>query len=202
MNNGMDHKTSRRPFWIALAMFFVPLAIAFLVYYGTSWRPVRGTNRGDLITPARPLPHAALATADDKITDKDWLIGQWSLVYVGDGTCDTACRTALVNARQVRLALGDDMNRVQRVFLYKGSCCKQPYFAAEHAGLIAASVDSEAGTALLAAFPRSAEGGPESAQRTYVVDPLGNLMMSYAAEAPPKGMLEDMKKLLKLSHIG
>jgi hypothetical protein len=27
-------------------------------------------------------------------------------------------------------------------------------------------------------------------------------MMSYAAEADPKGMLEDLKRLLKLSHIG
>jgi hypothetical protein len=34
------------------------------------------------------------------------------------------------------------------------------------------------------------------------VDPLGNLMMSYSPQAPRKGLLEDLKKLLKLSHIG
>jgi hypothetical protein len=38
--------------------------------------------------------------------------------------------------------------------------------------------------------------------RIYVIDPLGNLMMSYAADAKPKGLLEDMKRLLKLSSIG
>jgi hypothetical protein len=40
------------------------------------------------------------------------------------------------------------------------------------------------------------------APRVYLIDPLGNLMMSYAAEAKPKGMLEDMKRLLRLSSIG
>ena len=36
----------------------------------------------------------------------------------------------------------------------------------------------------------------------YLIDPLGNLMMFYAADAKPKGMLEDMKRLLRLSSIG
>jgi hypothetical protein len=35
-----------------------------------------------------------------------------------------------------------------------------------------------------------------------VVDPLGNLMMSYDARGNPRGLLEDLKKLLRLSHIG
>jgi hypothetical protein len=42
----------------------------------------------------------------------------------------------------------------------------------------------------------------ETAGRIYIVDPLGNLMMSYAPDAPQKALLEDLKKLLKLSHIG
>jgi hypothetical protein len=41
-----------------------------------------------------------------------------------------------------------------------------------------------------------------NAQRIYVIDPLGNVMMSYAPDAKLKGMLEDMKRLLRLSHIG
>jgi hypothetical protein len=38
--------------------------------------------------------------------------------------------------------------------------------------------------------------------RIYLIDPLGNLMMSYAPGATAKGMLEDMKRLLGLSHVG
>jgi cytochrome oxidase Cu insertion factor (SCO1/SenC/PrrC family) len=36
----------------------------------------------------------------------------------------------------------------------------------------------------------------------YLIDPLGNVMMFYEAGARPKGMLEDMKRLLRLSSIG
>ena len=41
-----------------------------------------------------------------------------------------------------------------------------------------------------------------AAGRLYLVDPLGNLMMSYERGAPVKGLLDDLKKLLNLSHIG
>ena len=37
----------------------------------------------------------------------------------------------------------------------------------------------------------------------YIVDPLGNLMMRHApTAAPSKDLLEDLRRLLKLSHIG
>ena len=36
----------------------------------------------------------------------------------------------------------------------------------------------------------------------FVVDPLGNLIMSYDARQNPRGLLADLQKLLRLSHIG
>jgi len=55
---------------------------------------------------------------------------------------------------------------------------------------------------LLAVFPTYDGAAPDAAGRSYLVDPLGNLMMSYPADAAPKGMLKDLKRLLRLSHIG
>ena len=50
---------------------------------------------------------------------------------------------------------------------------------------------------------RAANGAAAlAAGRLYLVDPLGNLMMSYERDAPVKGLLDDLKKLLNLSHIG
>jgi hypothetical protein len=54
----------------------------------------------------------------------------------------------------------------------------------------------------MAPFALDATDKPETAGRIYLIDPLGNLMMSYAPDAPSMGLLEDIKKLLKLSHIG
>ena len=102
--------------------------------------------------------------------------------------------------RQTRLALNADMTRVQRIFLATGNCCDRAYLDAEHPGLVVALADNDAGATLLAAFPDAQSGTDGS---IYVVDPLGNLMMRHAPAAPPaKGLLEDLRKLLKLSHIG
>lgn len=196
-------KASRRQLWLVVAMFFVPLGIAFLMYYGNvGWRPQGSTNKGELVDPARPLPAVALAMPSGSRTAPDFLQGKWSIVYVGSGTCDEGCRRALTDIRQVRLALNQNSSRVQRVFLYSGPCCDPAYFPTEQAGLITASVDDAAGKSVLAVFP--VVNGVEvlDAGRLYLVDPLGNLMMSYERGAPVKGLLEDLKKLLNLSHIG
>ena len=180
-------RRSRAQVWIVVALFFAPLALAFLLYYGgAGWRPPGSTNRGELISPPRPLPSPATA----------WH-GKWTLVYVGDGRCDEGCRAALILTRQTRLALNADTTRVRRIFLATGNCCDRTYLEAEHPDLGVEQVDNDAGAALLAAFPDAGSGS------IYIVDPLGNLMMRHAPSAGlSKDLLEDLRKLLKLSHIG
>jgi cytochrome oxidase Cu insertion factor (SCO1/SenC/PrrC family) len=191
---------SRRSLFILLALFFAPLLLAFLLYYGADrWRPPGATNRGDLIDPPRPLPQAALQTPQGTVLETASLHGKWTLIYIGAGQCDARCHEALTLMRQTRLALNDETPRVQRLFLATGECCDQAYLDTEHAGLTIAKV--AANTALLATFSRDGQPAAQ-AGRIYIVDPLGNLMMSYEPGARRKGLLEDLKKLLKLSHIG
>lgn len=209
-STGPAQRRSRAQIWLLIALFFAPLAAAFLLYYGpgsdsAGWRPAGKTHHGDLVVPARPLPAAELVTPSGAKLDSGALKGKWTLVYIGDGACDPRCREALTLMRQTRLALNDDMSRVQRLFLVTANCCDRQYLDAQHAGLMTAglrttSPAADAGQELLYAFAASGDAG--RAGRIYIVDPLGNLMMSYAPDAPPKGLLEDLKKLLKLSHIG
>jgi len=189
---------SRTQVWILVGVFFAPLALAFLLYYGSGgWRPPGSTNRGELISPARPLPNVDLPTPNGAPLAASAWRGKWTLVYVGDGRCDERCRATLTLIRQTRLALNMDMARVQRIFLTTGSCCDRAYLDAEHPGLLIALADNEPGADLLAAFPDTAAGS------IYIVDPLGNLMMRHPpAAAPTKDLLEDLRRLLKLSHIG
>jgi cytochrome oxidase Cu insertion factor (SCO1/SenC/PrrC family) len=193
---------SRSRFWLLVAVFFAPLLAAFSLYYAGGWRPAGSTNHGDLIHPPRPLPAASLQNLQGAAVPPDALHGKWTLVYIGAGQCDARCREALTLMRQTRLALGDDASRVQRLFLVTQPCCDQTYLDADHPGLITARADDAAGKTIVGIFPRYDNQPVEAAGRIYIVDPLGNLMMSYAADAKPKGLLEDLKKLLKLSHIG
>ena len=43
---------------------------------------------------------------------------------------------------------------------------------------------------------------PTLAEGVWLVDPLGNLVMRYSPDLEPKQLLQDLKKLLKLSGIG
>ena len=193
----------RRTLVALAALFFIPLLIAFWLYYGGStWRPVGGSNKGDLIDPARPLPSVSLPTPSGTATDEGFLRGKWTVLYVGDGRCDERCRKALYLSRQTRIALNKDMDRVQRVFLASGNCCDSAFLGSEHPDLLVAKLEGTGAESLLAQFP-VLDGQPVAqAGRIYVVDPLGNLLMSYSAAAPDKALLQDLKKLLKLSHIG
>ena len=85
---------------------------------------------------------------------------------------------------------------MQRVFLATDHCCANEYLAAEHVGLILLDASSPEAAKLLAQFPA------EQARSLFIVDPLGNLMMRHDASHTTKDLLSDLKKLLKLSHIG
>jgi hypothetical protein len=167
------------------ALFLLPLATAFWVYYGTDWRPMKRVNHGELILPIRPLPQP-------EVFHK-----KWALVYIGNGQCDDACRKALYVMRQTRLSLNTEMTRVERVFLVTSDCCAREFLDHEHAGLIILEATEPAAKGLLNVFPAE-----DREQSLFIVDPLGNLMMRYDVRQNPKGLLEDLKKLLTLSHIG
>lgn len=200
-------------------LFLLPLVLAFFTYYGTDWRPAGRVNHGQLFTPARPLPAIALprialdapgagetpgasqapaaSEAPGARKTQPALRGTWSLVYAGDGGCDSACREALYVMRQTRLALGSNMTRLAPVFLVTGGCCARDLLAQQHAGLIVLDASAPAAEPLLREL-----SDREHAHTLYIVDPLGNLVMSYDARTDPHGLLEDLQKLLRLSHIG
>ena len=89
------------------------------------------------------------------------------------------------------------MDRVQRVFVAEGGCCDARFLHDEHPDLIVIRA-TPAAAPLLALLPDGGSAEP----RVYLIDPLGNLMMFYDADVKPKGMLEDIKRLLRLSSIG
>ena len=193
----MDSRArGQRTLLIVAALFLVPVAVAFTLYYGKLWRPANSASKGELIDPARPLVVAGLRHPDGTPAGPEVLSGKWTLIYIGDGRCDDACRNALVFGRQSRLALNNEMTRVQRVLLATANCCDNEYFAREQEGLIALDASSPEAAALLAQFPEARE------HSLFIVDPLGNLMMRHDASHTTKDLLSDLKKLLKLSHIG
>jgi cytochrome oxidase Cu insertion factor (SCO1/SenC/PrrC family) len=198
-----DTVRGRRSVLALAALFLVPLVAAFWLYYGTpGWRPRGAANQGELVDPAVPLPVLEFAAPDGRRIAGDLLRDRWTLLFIGPSRCDARCRDALYLTRQTRLALNKDADRVRRVFLATGTCCPDARLLTAHPDLIVATPTESQLEALRRLIPALDSAPVTDAGRIYIVDPLGNLMMSYAAAAPDKALLDDLERLLRLSHIG
>ncbi|MBK7540313.1 MAG: hypothetical protein IPP10_09565 [Candidatus Competibacteraceae bacterium] len=180
-----------------IACFAVPLGVAGLLV--GHWRPEGSVQHGELLDPARPLDLWFAAVDDDR--PRAMLKGQWVLAYVGSAAaCEARCRTALYDMRQVRLALGKDMDRVRTLVLLDGrpQTALRQWLAAEHPATTVGVAAAAQRNALLAAFVQPGQLG----DWLYLLDPLGNLLMRYPVDTEPRGLLKDLQRLLKWSKIG
>jgi hypothetical protein len=174
--------------------FFGPLAVAFYMYYGGIYLPHGRVNHGTLISPARHLDDRPLL--DGAGSAPKMLLGKWSLLYIVGDTCDAACHRVLAMMRAERLALGRDADRVQRVIVMANTCCDRSGLSEDEVDVRAVWLAPTERDRWLAEFPG------EHGSVVYVIDPLGNLMMSYPVDGDQKGLLIDLQRLLRLSHIG
>ena len=194
--------TSRLPKTTPVALFLVfllPVTMATLFYLFHDNLPSPGTkNHGELINPARPLEQFAAKTLEGKLLSLDYLHGKWTLVLVGENTCDLYCEASLFKTRQARLAMGEDITRVQRLYLLPTASTGDHLkpLLSEHPKMIVASLQSEAQENVLNTLGAQPEGN------IYIIDPLGNVMMRYSKDSTAKGMIDDLRHLLKASRIG
>ena len=191
-----DKRRSNRliPSLMAL-LFFGPLAVAILMYYvgGEQWRPSGSVAHGILLPQPRTLPTGVMILEDGATADFG---GKWSLLYVGLGDCDDACKEALYRTRQVRRALGKEMSRVQRFFVATGGAPNTEFLAAVHPGILVMTEGLASRDAVLASLGTFAEGD------VFVADPLGNVVLRFPAGTAMKDMHQDLQLLLKASQIG
>lgn len=187
--------SGRRKFLLVASLFIVPLATAILLYFSSDWRPVVNAN-GTLIEPPRTLTTAGILLPDGRPAPADVFEGRWSLVHPARA-CDERTGKVLEELARVRLALDKDSTRVTRVLLHAGQCAAV-VFGSSDADLLVLAATGPAGEDFLAQFPAAVDGG----HGIYIVDPHGNLMMSYPASGSARGLLKDLERLLRLSTIG
>lgn len=116
------------------------------------------------------------------------------MVQLDGGACNAACRSKLYYMRQVRVAQGREQERIERLWLVLDKARPAAGLLKQYDGTAVVSVNA----GIRAQFP--AAGRPEDS--IYLVDPLGNLMMRFPKNPDPRGMIKDIKHLLKASQIG
>jgi hypothetical protein len=191
----MSSRSKLVPILIA-ATCLAPFVLALLVYYipNELTMPHLANPERTLLASPMPLPQVAVRTAGGGMSSPDWARYRWSLIYARITPCGGHCASDLARLTEVYLALGRNRARVQRVLLI----ADEEFRMTGDPTLLVGYLDGERDAELVGALGL----GLLEQGRIFVVDPLGNLVMSYPPAPDQARLLEDLERLLDVSRIG
>lgn len=197
----MTSKLSPRIALIIIAgLFVLPLALAWLMYSGAiDYQPAETRNLGALVEP--PVP-AAIESLDVRDMNGqpagDWS-EHWMVLYATPEPCEADCLADAAGLRQVHRAAGRNQQRIRLLLLGPGAQSQSGALGELYPAFLLASDAGGSVTAALDAV--SAAQGASTPGSLYLLDPLGNIMMFYAAGFDPNDLKKDLKRLLTWSKL-
>lgn len=179
---------------LLIGLFFaLPFVLAWAAYW-FHWVPGSTGNYGKLLTP-RQVPGGGLVRLDGEPFSLASLRGKWVMLQFDTANCDAYCERKLYFMRQLRVAQGKDMDRVERVWVLIDGGAPRPK-------LLAAIEGTDVVRASNGTFAAAFAHRGSVTDHIYLIDPLGNLMMQFPRDPNPSKMLKDLQRLLKYSQIG
>jgi hypothetical protein len=199
-NNSADVKkqSTGRKMLLGLAVIFIlPFTIAATLHL-LEIRP-GGKSFGNLITPPVTLQFPEFNAVEGDVYPAERWNKIWSIVIIDDNSCAEECQKKVDMLNRVHISLNKEYDRVQRVLLLQGEVDLNKIAAlqTQFSDLIILTAKDDSQQTFVQVFNSSAEKGS-----VYLVDPLGNLMMSYPQSLAPKELYSDLKRLLKNSWGG
>ncbi|WP_025738904.1 hypothetical protein [Salinivibrio socompensis] len=165
---------------VLIGVFVLPVVVAKLVLE-QSWYQKGVTNYGQFL--AEPVTLNWLAEK-----------GQWRLVYAVPEPCGAQCEQALFQLTQIPIAVGKERDRVTSIAVTR-TARREP--------------DVLTWQTLNAAQQEDLQQPPFAPHSLYLSDPMNNVVLAYPISddntqwvAQGKGLLRDLKRLLKLSKVG
>lgn len=174
------------------ALFLGPVILVIMMR--SSWwqyQPAGMKNNGHLVQPPVGLHLDQPAGAD----------GKWSILYVLDQPCAEACIEYVTNLRQIHRAVGRNANHLAILLLTDTRI--DPALRAELEAIYPEFnfVLDTGRSALVTLGAINAGITTDHADiRTYVLDPMQNVVLAYEAGAAPTDIHKDLKRLLKYSE--
>lgn len=203
-----SHPPARKRSLVPMVLVFLcslaPIVAAFVVYMNPQWWPADSSNYGTLVTPQRPMPVAGdltLTTLDGKPFDLQSLKGKWLLVTADGADCPESCARKLYITRNTHASQGKNVDRLARVWFITDDAPVPDKVLEAYKGTVMLRVNPDQLARYLLARDAAA-GQPGLQDPIWVIDPLGNLMMQYPAEADGVKVRKDISKLVYTSRIG
>ena len=185
--------------FVALVLVFTaPFIGGWLALYVFELRP-ESMNYGSLVQPVKKLQWPLLSSVSGERFENGFG-RKWTFLLFARDSCSEKCQSNLYYMRQIRTLLGRDTPRLQNVLVMTGVVDSAlNSFLVEYPDLV---VIVNSNQMLESQFQNPDVEQVGSTPRLYLVDPDNNYMMYYPAEIDHYRVLDDIKKLLKLSQIG
>lgn len=173
-------------------VFIIPILVSwYLVFFSDFKKGDGGTQKGELISPVIPLGEPEVFNLKSKTIES--INGKWTLLFFVENECNKLCEDKLYQLRQIRLALGKDRDKVDRLLVsknkqqwsqYTNSFNGQKYIdpTSRDYNRLIKKLNDYVGLDLKA---------------TYLIDPYGFLMMKYPQDDNPMGTIKDIERLIK-----
>ncbi len=162
-----------------ILVFLSPFILAYYYFINDATSSRGTTNYGTF------LKEQVIIDANHKLSDEYWMI-----VQVIPENCDTKCQENTHMLRQINTALGKDMSRVKRIIIFEKNIQKNNVYIKNYPKVIVLENSEKIYNKL-----------SKMEERIFVADPFGNIILGYKRDFVPKGLLKDLKKLLKFSKI-
>lgn len=194
--------TKKNPYaiWFVVLSFVMPVILAYIMYFFVDIKSF--TNHGEILNPIIHISDFKLANENNEKIPENDLTYKWRIISFIGKDCDQQCQSQLFNTRQIYKSLGKDRHRVLRMFVHLEpvSDLLTKLINEEHPNAIRVYGDEK--TIVNALGENIRNNLSINNNETYIMDPMGNVMMRFTQEQPNKDFLYDLRKLLKASQIG
>ena len=202
----MKALSPRITFLLILAIFTLPLVLAWLMYTGAlEFGPTNTRNQGTLVQPPVPVDWSSTKQIASSDAPNE-LVGHWVVLYRVRTDCAVPCLDRATQLRQVHRASGRNQDRIRLALLFD----REP-------------ADSEIATMtniyplfilLWPAEPVFLESLNEAQARVnaevqpeavaidfYLIDPRGDIIMTYNESDSAAKLNKDLKTLMTWSEV-
>lgn len=194
--------SKRNPYtvWFVVIAFIAPVVLAYIMFFFVDVKSF--VNHGEILNPIVHIASFKLKDENNEIIPQDDLTYKWRLISFVGKDCDEHCETRLFDTRQIHTLLAKDQHRLMRMFVHLEPAGDSLIKLIEQSHPNVIHVNGDADTIIDALGANVREGAGIMNNETYIMDPMGNVMMRFTQDQPNKEFLYDLKKLLKASQIG
>jgi cytochrome oxidase Cu insertion factor (SCO1/SenC/PrrC family) len=178
--------SKRNPYtvWFVVIAFIAPVVLAYIMFFFVDVKSF--VNHGEILNPIVHIASFKLKDENNDLVPEGDLTYKWRLISFVGKDCDEQCETRLYDTRQIHTLLAKDQHRLMRMFVHLEPAGDSLIKLIEQTHPNVIHVNGDADTIIDALGANVREGAGIMNNETYIMDPMGNVMMRFTQDQPNK----------------